>query len=208
VLTALYTNLDQYINMNLENTLRAMDGTQRATYFWGALSFFLNLLFPLLLLTLALYFFNKILASSLEEAGGFFKKNLPQLCIESLRAWGKILLWSLLLILPGIWKYIQYILVPVIVTSSKSYDEGRVDALELSSQVVKKHWFLILGFLFFFNLFIPLFFTSLFDSYRLIWKTPLSSLILSALETYFFILSTHILYNIFRSEVSSHVTHV
>lgn len=206
-LVVLSTNIDQYLNLHIENALRDPQGAQQQVYMWGFLSIISSILFPVLLMSVALYALNTQIGwtKSLEE---FLKKNLNQIYIETLRSWGKTLLWSLLLILPGLWKYVEYSLVPFVVTSSARYDEGKEDALQRSAQIVRHHWGKVLGVMIFFHLFIPLVLTALFDSYRLIWKTPLQSLSLSALDTYLLLVSTHILFNIFRSEVRRHDAHV
>ena len=188
--------------MNLEESLRSIQGAQSSMYLYGVLSLGLNLIFPLILLSVCLYFLNHILISESLDFRGFLEKNFSALVIETLRSWGKILSWSFLFILPGIWKYFQYLLVPFVVMADPDYASGQVDALERSSVIVKKHWKALVLFLFLFNLFIPLVTTGLFNSYRLIWKNPTESLVLSALDSYVLILSTHILYNIFRKEVA------
>ena len=163
------------------------------------------MIFPVLLIATALFALSTIADVAL---GDFFKKYLNQIFIESLRAWGKTLLWSLLLVLPGVWKNLELSLVPFVVTSSEKYDEGKLDALKASTIVFRRHWFKILAVLFIFHLFVPLILTSLFDSYRLIWKTPIASLLLSLLDTYLILVSTQLLFNIFQNEVRKHESHV
>ncbi|UOF02178.1 hypothetical protein [Bdellovibrio reynosensis] len=206
-LVVLSSNLDQYLNLHIENALRDPTGAQQQVLFYGFFAILSSILFPVLLIGCCLYALNSLYnwADDLEV---FLKKHLNQMYIESLRAWGKTLLWSLLFILPGFWKYLQYSLVPFVVTSSQRYDLGKEDALQRSAEVVNKHWGKILGILFLFHLFIPMMVTTLFDSYRLIWKTPVQSLMLSALDTYLLLVSTHILFNIFKREVKQHDAHV
>lgn len=99
-------------------------------------------------------------------------------------------------------------MVPFVVTGSQRYDEGKIDALQASAGVFRKHWFKITGILILFHLFIPLILTSLFDSYRLLWKTPVPSLVLNLLDTYLLIISTQLLFNVFQDEVKRHESHV
>ncbi|MNL47470.1 hypothetical protein D3C87_1702610 [compost metagenome] len=119
-----------------------------------------------------------------------------------------MLLWGLFFILPGLWKFLQYSLVPFVVTSSEKYDQGKEDALQASANVFRKNWGKILGLFLLFHIFIPLVLTGLFDAYRLLWKTPVASLGLNLIDTYLLILSTQILFRIFRSEVAPHESHV
>lgn len=206
-LVVLWSNIDQYLNLKMETALRDPMGVQSQVIYFGFLSILSSILFPVLLLSIALYALNNL--DSLEKSlHDFWGRHLNHMYIETLRAWGKTLLWSLLFVLPGIWKYLEYSLVPFVVTSSQRYDEGRLDALKGSASVVRRHWFKILFLLVFFHLFIPGLITTLFDAYRLIWKTPVQSLVLNALDTYLLLVSTHILFNIFRSEVQRHDAHV
>lgn len=206
-LVVLSSNIDQYLNLHIENALRDPQGAQGQVYFFGFLSILTSIIFPVLLVSVALYALNTMTGwtASLKD---FLSKYLNQMFIETLRSWGKTLLWSLLLILPGLWKFIEYSLVPLVVTSSQRYDEGREDALQRSAQIVRHHWGKVLGVFLLFHLFVPVVLSAFFDSYRLLWKTPIQSLVLSALDTYLLLVSTHILFNIFRSEVRKHDAHV
>ncbi|MFV3409795.1 hypothetical protein ACNH6C_14385 [Bdellovibrio bacteriovorus] len=191
----------------METALRDPLGVQTQVIYYGFFSILSSVLFPVLLVSIALYALNN-LDSTTRTLQDFWDKYLNQMYIETLRAWGKTLQWTLLLIIPGIWKYVELSMVPFVVTSSQAYDEGRIDALKGSAQVVRRRWFVILAILVLFHLFIPGVLTTVFDAYRLIWKTPLQSLLLSALDTYLLLVSTHILFNIFRSEVRRHDAHV
>lgn len=199
----LSSNLDQFLNIQLESALNNPEGAQQQVYLYGFFALISGTVFPVILLSLCLYSLNSLLnwRNSLEE---FLSKYLNQIFIESFRSWGKIILWSLLFILPGIWKFIEYSLVPFIVTSMPEYDEGKVDALEASAKLVKKHWLKVTCILVLFHLFIPAIISVLFDSYRLIWKTPFGSLLLSALDTYLLLISVQLLFNILTSEVKKH----
>lgn len=187
--------------MQMETALRNPDGAQQQVYFYGFFSILSSVIFPVFLTTFALFAFKPVDEFS-NALGSFIQKYLNQMFIETLRTWGKTLLWSLLLILPGIWKYLELSLVPLVVAFSKSYDEGRVDALKLSSQIFRRRWIKISALFLFFHIFAPLLLSVFFDAYRLIWKTPLSSLVLSALDTYLLLISTHLLFNIFKNEVN------
>lgn len=59
---------------------------------------------------------------------------------EYLRLLGRVLLWGLLLIVPGFIRYIQLTFVPLIVFFSRKYEDGEVDALELSTQMANRRW--------------------------------------------------------------------
>ncbi|MNY55076.1 hypothetical protein D3C86_1910210 [compost metagenome] len=91
-------------------------------------------------------------------------------------------------------------MVPFVVTGSKPYDAGQEDALKKSKHIVRKHIFAVLGVLLLFHLAIPLVLSTIFDAYRIAWQTPVQSLLLNLLDTYLFIISTQLLFKIFRSE--------
>lgn len=206
-LAILSNNVDQYLNMQVEEALRDPSGIQKSILIYGFLSIFFNIVFPVLMTTLALFSLFSLKSKAM-SLSGFFDKHLNQIFIETLRAWGKTLLWSMVFLLPGIWKYLHYSLVPFVVAGSPLYREGRVDALQASASIVSKHRVKVLGIFILFHLFIPIVLSALFDAYRLIWKTPLASLLLSLLDTYLLIISTHLLFNIFTSEVKQDDSYV
>lgn len=206
-LVVLSTNIDQYLNLYIENALQDPLGAQGRIYLYGFLSLISAVVFPTLLMTLALFAMNSQTGWT-QSLGIFLKKYLNQIYIETLRSWGKTLLWALLLIIPGVIKYIQYVMVPLVVTSSQKYDLGQEDALRASARIVRHNWGKIVLILFTFQILIPMIIASLFNSYRLIWNTPIQSLALSGLDTYLILFSTHLLFNIFRNEVRKHDAHV
>lgn len=193
------SNVDQYLSLAVEKAITNPDGAQQAVYFFGFLSIISSLIFPVLLTLIALFAVSAVQSHNSLES--FFKRYTNQVYIETLRAWGKTLLWSLLLILPGLWKYIEYIFVPFVVVESTPYQEGHEDALKASSHIVRKHFFKVLGVIALFHFFIPLLLTALFDQYRLLWGTPIASLALNFLDTYLLLFSTQLLFAIFQREV-------
>ena len=118
--------------------------------------------------------------------------------IEVLRTWGKILQWSFLAIIPGFVKYFFYTLVPYVIVQSRVYERGEVDALELSTQIVKQNVWKILGLVLLFHIFIPLVLTTLFDEYRMIRQTPVACLLLTLLDTYLLLISTQCFLAVFQ----------
>lgn len=72
-------------------------------------------------------------------------KNLVPLTIELMRALGVSLCWSVLLIVPGVIKYIRFTFVPYIVLFDPAYQRGEVDALEKSERLARgRTWGLLL----------------------------------------------------------------
>lgn len=69
---------------------------------------------------------------------------LAPLALEGLRALGWILLWSLLFLLPGIYKYVRYSFVNAVVLLDPDYMSGKVDALEESHRLTEAIWIQLL----------------------------------------------------------------
>lgn len=207
VVGVLSTQIDQSISAQVEEALRNPQGMNTAVYFYGFLSLICSLFFPIVLLLLSLWALRSAAQPASPESAWsrfshFFKHYLPQLVIETLRAWGKILLWSLLFIIPGVIRYFTYVLVPFVVVQSPGYDRGEQDALETSTSVFKRKWVSIVGLILFFHLMIPLLLTVFFDEYRLLNQTPLASLGLSLLDAYLFLIATQCFLLVFQKGLS------
>ena len=61
------------------------------------------------------------------------------LTIEGVRVLGQVMLWSLLFLIPGIVRFLRFILVPFVVLLDSKYQKEEVDALQQSSDLVKGH---------------------------------------------------------------------
>ncbi len=64
---------------------------------------------------------------------------------EYLRMLAQVLLWAIALILPAFWRYAQLLFVPYIAIFSSAYQRDEVDALELSKELTRKRFKLVLG---------------------------------------------------------------
>lgn len=69
----------------------------------------------------------------------FVKGHLELGLIESLRAFFRSILWGIPLIFPGFTKMIRYQFVLFVVGCDRSYQQGKVDALDASSQLTQGH---------------------------------------------------------------------
>ncbi len=67
----------------------------------------------------------------------FSEAYLGSFLAEYLRVLAQVLMWALLLLLPGFYRYCQLIFVPMIVLFSRAYRTGDVDALRLSERLAK-----------------------------------------------------------------------
>lgn len=204
----LSTLTDQYVQKKVEFLISSKDGLTSELWLWGALSIVTAVLFPLIISLLCAF----VLVIGNKKLSQFLSENLELGLVETLRAWGKTFLWSLLFIFPGIVKYINYILTPFVVAFSERYKNGEVDALEYSTQISKNFWWSIKIWLGVFYVLIPVILYFLLDEYRTFNNHPISATAVVFLETVFELVFHYILLKLFikylnASEVS-HVTHV
>jgi hypothetical protein len=175
VVTVIGTSLDQWITMKMESHLMNPNGTSSWVWAYGALSLILSLLYPLTALLL-------VLSTKAEKSPlAFLKQNFSQSLIENMRAWGSIMLWSLLFILPGIYKFLQYLFVPFIVCFDPAYQRGEKDILQASKAQSKGQLIILFLAFLLFSVSIPILMAA-FDEWKLIWKTPVSALLICLVE--------------------------
>ncbi len=119
-----------------------------------------------------------------------------QLFIEMLRSWGKTTWWFLAFILPGLYKFIAYAYVPIIVFLDPEYDTGQVDALQASEKQFRKRWWVTCFVFLVFYFVFPIMLSSVLDSYKDFNETPVLALLVSifngALALFAFLLLTEI----------------
>jgi hypothetical protein len=200
VLTLIYTSLDQLLTINIDEALRNPNGANSLVWFYGFFSLVIGIVFPIMGILVVVYG-AKNAETSEKGLWHFIQHNVNAMSIEILRSWGKTLLWSLLLVLPGIWKYVEYTMIPFVVALSGRYQRGEEDALQASATVVRHQVLKICAILLVFHVVIPSLLTVYFDDYRLVWHTPVQALILTLVDVYIFIVSTQLLLNIFEREV-------
>lgn len=191
--------IDQYLGERIEAIVRSPSGPNASLIIFSFFSIISGLLFPLLMTVIAIH--ALALKNHKLKLLDFAGKNFQQMFIEDMRSWGQILLYSLLLIVPGVIRYIQLCFVQFIVTTSPAYDRGEQDALKFSTKLVNKNWLTILGIMLIFHILFPVFITTLFDQYKNLLVTPLQSLILSALSTYISFMGFHLLYRVYSSQM-------
>lgn len=166
--TLLYTLTDQFVTKQVELLISSKDGLSNMIFFWGFVSIFSSLVFPLLASTICSYYFVK----TDKTLTSFFATYFELGFIESLRSWGKVFLWGFLLILPAFYKYIQLVLTPYVVFFSKKYQQGKVDALDYSKLFSKKFWWRLKLYLTFFMLVVPACKYYFFDNFVQFSETP------------------------------------
>lgn len=173
------TLLDQFVQRKLEMLISSKDGLSSMIWIWGGVSVFSALFFPVVISLICAY----VLVSPVQSFKKFVADNIELSIIENLRAWGKIFLWSFVFIIPGVVKYINYILTPFVVLFSKRYKNGEVDALEYSAYISKNFWWSIKMWLGLFLVVIPIAFYLLFDQYRIFSDHPVSATLLVLVST-------------------------
>ncbi len=178
--TTIGLTLDQWITAKMESQLMNPQGAGSLVWIFAAFSILLNILYPLTLMLLLMSSLPQKQTTT-QSTKDFLMRFFSQTLIEQLRAWGKGMLWSFALILPGIMYFIRYTFVPFIVCFDPQYAEGKVDALKRSLELTKGKFFHLSFLYLFFVLVIPGFLTAV-DEYKIIWKTPAASLVITFFE--------------------------
>lgn len=175
------TVLDQAISGQVEEMLRSPHGTPSSIWIFASISLIVSVFFPLLQ-TLVVGFSLRHSPSSHVQVQDYMGENFPQLLIEELRAWGQCLFFSLLFILPGLYRLLQLLFVPFVVLFDPKYASGEVDALQQSRLIFSKYWAQTLTLVVIFYLVLPLLMTTLFEAYRNYFAHPLTALGLNFIE--------------------------
>ena len=198
IILLIYEAIDAGLNDVLELLFKSPSGTPNWVWFIAGLSVSINIIFPIGII----YWLLSGLKTKRSREG-----DLQQLQIETLRVWGKILLYSLAALIPGIWKWLSSIFVPYVVLFSKKYQQGEVDAIKASTQAFKKVWGRALLVLFIFSILIPLLMTTSFDEYREIWVHPIGATLLGLAEYFCLVFSLFLLLNLYLKATSNLASH-
>ena len=173
-----YSLIDQTLTEKMTTLLMSSEGISPWVWFFGFFSILNNLLFPLAMMFVVLATLQR------QPILDFFKKKFSLGIREQLRATGKVILWGLLFILPGFYKYLRLIFVPFVVAANPQYHQGEVDALANSHQLTQgANLFKVLGLTVVFAVIFPVFLSG-FDDYRLLLETPLTAIPLVCVETF------------------------
>lgn len=190
------STLDQWLTLNLEHELRSATGNSPWLWVYLLLSLTSSLVIPVIGLAMCVWTLKStmIRPTSLWD---FQKKFFSQICIEQLRAWGKSLQWCFALILPGVIKFFEYSLVVFVVTLSKDYDDGNIDALEKSTKLVRKNVITLSLIVLVFNTLLPISLSLFSDGSKSMVSTPLSALAWIFIDTLVFFVSTFLLFKVY-----------
>lgn len=192
-----FTFFDQGLTKTLEADLRSPQGASSFVFLYAGLYLANSIFFMSLAFLLGIYG----LTSKQQTLGSFLRHFFNQNCIEMLRSWGKVLSWSFLLILPGFIKYLQFLLVPFVVTLFPSYEQGQADALKTSRQLFRRHWPLLVFTVFGFQVIWSYLSVDLFDAYRMIWLTPVKAFFIGILDSAVFLLYVLVLFGIYQKSM-------
>jgi hypothetical protein len=177
-LGALGTFIDQWLSDLVSDQLASPTGASDTVWLWVGLSVLLALLFPMLIACLTLGASYR----SAHSISALFQQRFSFLVREQLRASGVALLWCFALILPGIWRFLQFTFVTYVVLLDSSYMQGTVNALQKSQSIFRRVWGKTLLVLFFLGFLAPLAIASL-DEYQHFFSHPLTASLSSLLQT-------------------------
>ena len=168
---------EHFLVKKIEAIINSADPSTFSLIGFASLHLVNGIIFPTLITLLALSQIRNLKqgAPKYQIEGG----PSEQLFIETLRSWGKTTWWFLALVLPGLYKFIAYAYVPVVVFLDPEYDKGNVDALQSSERHFRRHWlstcFVFLVFYFVF----PIMLSSVLDNYKDFNDTPVLALLVS-----------------------------
>lgn len=137
-----------------------------------------------------------------------FLTRFSQLIKESFRAIGITVLWSFVLILPGLYKFLQFVLVSPICLLNSQYQLGKVDALSLSAKLSRGHLLKIFGLALVFLLLAPALLQSfddktIFETGNYLWALTFAFIEFLILFSYAFVLI-----NFYLKREAQHESHV
>lgn len=175
ILTACSNMLEQYLTSKMESELGSLEGISAMIWIYGGLSVGLSLILPSLgvILSLAALKPDHVLTTLRTHWSAVFK--------ESLRAAGNAMTWGLLLVIPGLIRFVQLSLVPFIVMLDPEYKVGHLDALKESSKIVNKRFIQVLCVIVIFTVILPIL-SSSFDEWSVFTVHPISATFLSFLD--------------------------
>lgn len=175
--------LDQYLVDAIQNEMASEEGAGFLLWIYGGLSMFISVIAPLVS---ALLVFYAVRSRAGESVFQYFGRHLSWLIKEQLRAVGKMISWGLLLILPGLWKFLEYSMLSFVVLFDPRYPKGEIDALQTARQFFYRHWGKILAISAAFAI-CTLILTSV-DEYRSFQDHPASAVLMVFVDLVLFIL--------------------
>lgn len=188
--------IEQWIADHIQAQLSSSPGVR--LYLFGFLSLIFSLFYPAFLA----FLMGKGLMKGFSVHPTLKSRavELNQLMIETTRSWGQVLGYFLLLIIPGLIRYLQCIFVPFVVLFSKEYAQGRRDALKRSTEIFHKNLFRTLLILMVFQLVLPMTVAAVFQGQRSYFESPMTALAVAGIDTFILLLLFQGLFLIFQKE--------
>lgn len=188
---------EQLLTKKVEFIINSTEPTTLPMFIYGGLHILNGLLFPLLtmLVTLSCFLPKDNIGPRLGLL--FANGSAFQLIKETIRAWGMTFWWFYAFIIPGLYKYLAYSFIPIIVLLDPQYQDGKIDALESSESIFKENWGKLLFLFFILYLIIPFALSSALDSYQNFNDTPLSAFLVSTLNGFLNLIGFLFLVDIF-----------
>jgi hypothetical protein len=190
--------LEQLLTKKMELELASTEGTSNIVWFYAGASATLSLILPI-------FTFIFVIASlNPRPLLDYLSSNLAQVVIENMRAAGKTLLWSLLFIIPGLIRFLQYAFVSIIVMIDPDYNLGKKDALKESTRIFNKSFIIVTFVILTFSILVPLVETQ-WDEYQSFNNHPLSALASTGLDSILSIIFVLLLLKIWEKKHGTHV---
>jgi hypothetical protein len=161
--------LEQILTQVMEREMTSMSGASPLVWVYGGASILLSVLNPILISLFVIAALKPV------PVGHSLLQHGAQVTKEILRSAGKSISWGLLLIVPGVVRFIQFSFVCFVVLLDPEYELGKRDALKQSTQLVNRSFFQVLGVLILFSIVFPVLLTS-FDEYTLFLVHPMAAL--------------------------------
>ncbi len=186
---------DQRLVEATQEEMSSENGAGVRLWIFGGLSMLTSITGPIF--SMMMIFFA-IRAPQSDGLISYILKNLSWLFKEQLRAAGKMIFWGMLFILPGLWKFFEFMMIPFIVCLEPRYQRGEVDALSISRQVFYRIWGRMIFAVVLFLL-TSLILTSV-DEFRSFAEHPLSAVALVLVDLSIFVLFQWVLLRFWEKE--------
>jgi len=179
--------LEQIFSHLLENELNSRTGATNWLWVYSGGSVLISLLQPSLVSIFTLGCLRPIpLVQQLQVLW-------PAIIKESMRALGQCMTWGLLLILPGLIRFVQLTLLPFVIVLDPNYSLGQIDALQESTRLVRKRFWSIFLLVILTSIVLPVL-ASKWDELSLFALHPYSATALTVFDTLTTILVTLLFY--------------
>lgn len=184
---------DQWLLNSTHQAMMAEHGVQGKVWMFAGLSIVSSVLAPMVATLIVFAGWQRSDTNILS----YFSKHLGDLVREQLRAFGSVLMWSFLLIIPGLVRFFEMSLLPWVVCFDAEYGQGRRDALKESRRVFYKVWPRLSLLLLVFWMILPLGMTML-DAFRSYSDSPVTAFGLSLVDVFLFLLFQYLLYKLWE----------